>query len=419
MSPKSICVLLIVSCFTSMTRAESLREDRDPKPYVEALESLQKARKELFSKASKLMEADQKLRLEITEDEKRSAQQAFIAASTPPVRVTSNTYVPNSKSNSSRSKDSKSKSSDRSNRNDRDAVTVVSAVNQTNVIQMANLQSSFWKYQSMMKQSGLQQNNSEFHRLMTEMQLNQISLCNLADIYGQLSQSESQAAIEAVEKWLEDDPTNIGAMLVRAAALRNLGEIEFAKQIATNVEKLPTPACPLAATLVAQCLYLEGNTEAAIDHLTEAIRVAKGSKIENPLVVRAFLHAASGAMPKALADIRKACNVDKSQPYSKAVSALLEIESNKSKSVPAKLHMEDAMRTAFDKWWQLHEIQSIILAKTGDFAGAEESITRAIDQTYGPRNARLQTTLASYKQKAAPNLDWQAFLASQWSAFKM
>lgn len=419
MSPKSICFLLIVSCFSSMTRAESRREDKDPKPYIEALEKLQKARKELFTKASNLVEADQKLRLEINEDEQRAAQQAFIAASTPPVRVTSSTYIPNSKADSSRSKDSKSKSSDRSSRTDRNAVTVVSASSQTNVIRMANMQSNFWKYQSMMKQSGLQQNNAEFHRLMTEMQLNQISLCNLADIYGQLSQSESQAAIEAIEKWLEDDPTNIGAMLVRAAALRNLGEIEFAKQIASNVEKLPTPACPLAATLVAQCLYLEGNTEAAIDHLTDAIRVAKGSKVENPLVVRAFLHAANGAIPKALADIRKACNVDKSQPYSKAVSALLEIESNKAKSASSKLHMEDAMRTAFDRWWQLHEIQSVILAKAGDFDGAEKSITRAIDQTYGPRNARLQTALASYQRQVTPSLDWPAFLEAQWSAFKM
>lgn len=204
---------------------------------------------------------------------------------------------------------------------------------------------------------------------------------------------------------------------VRAAALRNLGQIDLAEQLALQAKCVPTPAAPMAATLLAQCLFLKGRTSDARGELEAVIRITKGSPFEEPYVLKAMIEAAEDRFNVALGDARRATQVDERSTYALLVRSLIE-STTSSKPEQLKTALKHA-RSAADKNaqdWMCMQALMFVESKAGDFEAAQRAGHKAINRTSGKRRVSIEEKVAQCEQHEVPAFDWTTYIESTLSA---
>lgn len=407
---------------SSSILGQEVRQPVAADAYANLLNQVQSKRTVLLKTAQNLFAANQNLQKRIAIEEHTAMVKSSLSKTIPEFSF-SGSSISNypASTGSSRSSNASRGESNASRRNLNDA-----NVTTTNVLNISDNQSLkksimheayYWKLQSTMDQKTLASVNQELADLLNQLVVNLNEFCSLVDMHGFRSEEESVRAAEITAQWLSADPSHVGGMLVRAAALRNLGQIDLALQLAFQAKGVSTPAAPMAATLVAQCLVLKGRTDDARDVLEAVIRITKASQFEEPFVLKAMIEATEDHFSIALSDARRATQGDEKSTYALLVRSLVE-STTISKPEQLKTALKHARSAASQNAqdWMCMQALMFVESKAGDFKAAQRAGQKAISLTTGKRRESIEEKVAQCEQHKVPAFDWKTYIESTLSA---
>jgi len=367
----------------------------------------------LLKNAQSLFAANQNLQKRIASEEIAANLKSSLSKSIPEFSFSSSTIS----NYPARTGSSRSSNASRRERNDATVSSVVSISDNQSYKNSIMHEAYYWKLQSTMDQKTLASVNQQLANLLNQLVVNLNEFCSLVDMHGYRSEEESVRAAEITAEWLSADPSHVGSLLVRAAALRNLGQIDLAEQLALQAKCVPTPAAPIAATLLAQCLFLNGRTSDARGELEAVIRITKGSPFEEPYVFKAMIEAAENHSNVALGDARRATQVDERSTYALLVRSLIE-STTSSKPEQLKTALKHARSAAGQNAqdWMCMQALMFVESKAGDFEAAQRAGHKAINLTTGKRRESMEEKVAQCEKHMVPDFDWKTYIESTLSA---
>lgn len=400
-------------------RSDQRPPDAKAKDYADLLNQLQAKRLSLRAAASRMMQANQYLQQHVFEAEQKAYFMHQFSKDIPEVGLSNSVSV--QRPMGDRRSNSRSNSRSELNRwsiQPGDVVTESSSLIDNMPQKRALMRmAQAWKFQSIMNQRSMAILHQQFAQNMANLVGNLNEFVALVDVYGDRCQQESEIAAEITEDWLLNDPTHIGAMLVRSAALRNLGRLELAENLALEAKRVRSPADSCAMTLYAQCLFLRGKTKESEREFEQVTRLARGGTTEAPFVLKALMEAAEGKLDVAMGDIKFACRVNPKSARAWSVRALIECSID-DKEIMQKNSLSHANQSvallAGD--WLGHFAVLAAESKAGNFAAAQRAGENALQHANGEQKEILAQRIAECQKMHFQKIDfaqlWSPLLAN-------
>lgn len=399
-----LLILLSASALHAQTADEDLAD-----AYADELKLLKAQRDSILKDAALLIQQNGQLFQRAIAAQANSMRAAVAANYTPDYSYSTRETNP-SRSGSSRSSSTSSSSSSRKDK-------VVETTSNSNLGfkgQMA-IESNLWALQSQMNLAAMQQVNGVFSQVVQRLVANLNGFCSITDVYGKRCRLESEVAKDLTATWLAADPGDTGALLVRAAALRSLGEIDAAKDHALKAKQMPTPARALASVLLAQCLYLEGKGAEARAEILVAVRLATGTPLKEPAAVAALLDLAEGKVASGRERLYKAIRADSSTGYVAALLALVDCMRAADKSSPKTVSqfIQDQKKQTVRDNRLLLEIETHIYAQQGDFVSASQ-LAKEMSR-HAPESEKFRyAKLVQACENKSLQWDWTQYVKTRW-----
>ncbi len=228
--------------------------------YVEQLRFLQERRAGLVEQAPTLIQQNNALQQYIVSTEFQALVAAERARMTP--QFTGLATVSRDKDDSKSSRDS-SKST-----------TTYSVIDNSGQIGSLMLQAQQLLWMSQWNRIALLQNDRLMQALLNDVGDNFQRFRRFSDPMSVRIQAEQLAAIEATTPWIKNDRFNVGALLVRAFALRSLGRLDEALHDLDDASDFPTVAAPIALAAYGHMEYVKGRQVEGRKLLNKAVSFA-------------------------------------------------------------------------------------------------------------------------------------------------
>jgi tetratricopeptide (TPR) repeat protein len=240
------------------------------------------------------------------------------------------------------------------------------------------------------------------------------SLRSQADWMGRRSQAEHEIAIEIANKSLLDDPRNAGMALVKASALRSLGEFGDADDLLNDIDDYFFQLQVIHAGMRAQCDFVDDHPDRVKKILAEVVPLAKSYGWVEPLLVRGWVSLAMGDYDAAK---RYASEAKGIAPEYLEVGLLLAwaiMEGTPRKSDDALEILRDfGVRSSTDDWYYT-EALGHASARMENWNQAKKQFEYALETTPSHFQSTLQGYLADIEARRTPKVDWKMRLVAQW-----
>ncbi len=277
------------------------------------------------------------------------------------------------------------------------------------------VESNLWALQSQMKMAEKQQVNAVFAQVLSRLMANLNASCLATDIYGRRCRLESETAKDLTATWLTADPEDTGALLIRAAALRSLGEMDAAKEHALRVKQMATPARALGSVLLAQCLYLEGHAQEARDEIEVATKLAQGTQFEEPAVVAALMSLAEGKVDASRDSLQKAIRTDRSTEYAPALLAMVDCMRTVNKSAPKSVtqFISSRKKQSARNNLVLMETEAFIYAHQHDVSAATAVAKEMLSLAPESQRSRYEEMVKACESQSL-KFAWSEYVKAHW-----
>jgi len=234
---------------------------------------------------------------------------------------------------------------------------------------------------------------------------------SVGDQFGRLSKEELESVVAELDRQLQDDPDNPGALCVRGIAMRRLGKVNEAESDLTRVVKMEEPIQVVALAARGELYYALGKEKEGKADLAKATTLTKKKSDPRLLLYRGWILCGQQRFDQAEIELTKALRLGSVDSEAHRLLALIGVYFDGAGQPPvsAKETLEHATRakqlTKGADWLTLEALAAAQFV-AGDEAAAIETAKKAVELTDGEIKARCEERLSFYESGRRPLASW-------------
>lgn len=262
--------------------------------------------------------------------------------------------------------------------------------------------------------AAIQSNRVAIQQLAAESDQSFLGFQHLSDVLGRRSLLEQADAEALTGGMLAADPLNAGAALVRAHALRSLGDFDQSQALLDQLDANLPAVQAARGSVAAQIAYLDGDLDQAKRTLDKAVILARDAAFGEPYLVYGWIQLAEKQWSQAKAHAARLRGLAPDDVETAVLEALAIAYERPNRAREALRVLRGARLNAAQDDWHYHEALAIVHALARDRQFAKREIAAAL--AAAPRHVRSELEREQQEIEAAqvPAIDWQMRLRLQW-----